>query len=1119
MNTIEELLEHENVRLDGEQMRAVKADGNVVVGAGAGSGKTTVLSYRFLRLMLSGIDCDKILALTFTQKAAREMEGRIGSLLSRLSSATDLDEETHRFLEVQLKDHFPLATISTLDSFCSNVLRSDCLRYGFPADFSIDVTKAGTMARSVARKMLWNVEGDEGARILSSLYPADTLLDILSRLAVEEYHLPDPIPEDFEERADGWCGKRIAEAKGQLLAFIREVSAFDVPDKLAPGLALKKAFADGWLPRIESDSWDGFADEFKPLNWTRLGSKVKPGSFAECIKVNYADFSCKDNLEVLCASVFFQAHHEDFLKVLSFLRRYAEACAVEKRRSGILCFNDVSHLAVDVLRTNVKLRKFYGGKFDAIMVDEFQDNNRLQRDLLFLLAAKDSFEVQEIPSAKDLKEKLFFVGDEKQSIYRFRGADVSVFKALSASFPSDPPIRMETNYRTDKYLIDLFSKMFRTIMADASAPYEAVFKELHASPAKEKAGFPSTMTILFKQKEKKQAAEASDAAATQDKKETEGKTEVSEEAEMAKRDECEAYAVALKIEEMLRGDHYLIPDKEGALHRPKASDIAILMQKGTHQMETEKALRHFGIPYTIAKTSRSLMLEAPANDFYALLQLCVYPGDRIAYLAFLRSPFCGLPDEVVASVAPKDGVPFDPALSGDERYQKSCAFFKDFKSSSEHLSLPSLLQKAWMESGYRFSLLSHPNCQVYLEHYNYLYHFAEIEQENGKSLASFLDDIRPYLATATKIDAFDEEILQEEKDGVHILTIHSSKGLEFPIVFVVGMTSGNREPSSFRPPYGIDGTSVPWFSEDNLSVLFDDHEKEQILAEAKRLLYVALTRAEHHLVLCGSRYDRMSADNLFDESLRALDLNPEKLEAGTTPDGVVLEEIPKVLSNALWSSRNFSSTDSKTIEEWYQAKPFDDAVYQDNRVAVTSLVPEKPHTKEAVPLPSLPVDDYLATHGLTADWGTFVHALVMREMGCLNQGVSDQKLLPDALSALPKEEVKPLIEQARLLSSNFLSSEFYKKEIAPYPVKGEVRFFSRVEASGEPVVAEGSIDILVTRPDGYDIIDFKTDSQREPEVHRGQVELYKSAVERFTGKKARCAILYLRESSKVEWWN
>jgi ATP-dependent exoDNAse (exonuclease V) beta subunit len=282
---------------------------------------------------------------------------------------------------------------------------------------------------------------------------------------------------------------------------------------------------------------------------------------------------------------------------------------------------------------------------------------------------------------------------------------------------------------------------------------------------------------------------------------------------------------------------------------------------------------------------------------------------------------------------------------------------------------------------------------------------------------------------------------------------------------------------------------------------------------------VALTRAEHHLVLCGSRYDRMSADNLFDESLRALDLNPEKLEAGTTPDGVVLEEIPKVLSNALWSSRNFSSTDSKTIEEWYQAKPFDDAVYQDNRVAVTSLVPEKPHTKEAVPLPSLPVDDYLATHGLTADWGTFVHALVMREMGCLNQGVSDQKLLPDALSALPKEEVKPLIEQARLLSSNFLSSEFYKKEIAPYPVKGEVRFFSRVEASGEPVVAEGSIDILVTRPDGYDIIDFKTDSQREPEVHRGQVELYKSAVERFTGKKARCAILYLRESSKVEWWN
>lgn len=1070
------------LRLDDDQMRAVMADENIVVGAGAGSGKTTVLSWRFLKLMLDGIDCDRILTLTFTQKAAREMKGRIASLIQQMVNLDSLDSETRKHFQTQWAEHFPNATISTLDSFCSQIVRSDAISWGLTSDFTIDEDTLLRLFSQQARQMLWRMDSS-GAKVLSSRFQGDQLIPVLARIAKEDYHLTTEIPETF---SDDFFAYVEQQKKTWGESFLNVVDALFETYPVSTSNAFR--VLQDWRKSVETDGFDKAISTYQVR---------RPGKTNDEFALAFKEIA--DQLKAwkgqIVAALELLPLKDQFADVMAFLRSYAEACNDIKRRNGMLCYGDVSDLAVEILRSNVSLRRAFGGRFDRIMIDEFQDNNELQRKLLFLLSAKDSYEKTDIPAVRDLlPNKLFFVGDEKQSIYRFRGADVSVFKALARDLGTKS-LKLETNYRTERPLIELFATLFEKVMqpADGSQlqPYEAEFTTLQGK----REGHPCSMTILMKPRPDKDEKAGDDDASTH---------------------ESEAYHVAQMIRTMLDGDGYRIWDGRET-RRPQPGDIAILMRTGTHQMDYEKALRHFGIPYTIDTPSRSLMLESVAGDLYAVMQLLVHPEDTISYIAVLRSPFVRLDDASIEKIARSGKQPFDPASCDHPRYQLFCTFFHQLQKDIGVLTLPALLQRLWLDGGYRMTLVSHPSFQAYLDHYTYLEHIAEVAQDKGLNLVGFLAMIRPYVGSSDKVEEADEKILTEEKEGVRMMTIHAAKGLQWPIVFVVNLgASLSHADTDPIPIQKWRGVALLNLAEDRnavASVLNDPAALEEE-AEAKRLLYVAMTRAESHLVLSGA-FLKTSSEPMLQWICKAYEIDEKTGEAPQLPKGIQLKRFSFVGASELLSDRSMASIPEDRLEAIYsQSQPAYDL--SPNHMGVTTYLKDEDITG-GEELPVFPSDEVVQEHHLETGWGTLCHELVQRRMGLLFTEQSEEDLVPGELMVLSKGERKRLLDSGRVMAEKFVQSDCYKQEIEPWLAGASCE--ERLYLEHEGMVLEGSIDLLVEKPGEILIIDFKTDRSRTETGHYEQVELYGQAMHKLKGKNVRAAIVYLRDPTKVVWWN
>ena len=456
MISFEDVLKKNNRQLDENQLKAVFCDQNCVVSAGAGSGKTTVLSYRFLRLVLEEkADCDQILTLTFTRKAAREMRERIHRQLLAFN------EDPH--VAGQLAK-FPDATIATLDSFCSTILRCDSTSYGIASDFAIDDDENKKSAIRCANALMEQRVFSEGAKILSELYTPDNLVEnMLVRLVTDHYYLPRKVEENLAEKLMDLVRDQYYDLLVSFTSLLERYAAFGEGPKT---LLLVRTIANTLLEEFGKGL--GEQDMFALLASNNFFFR-KPGAgkgedfeFLRDTTEEYRLLRRK-----LCVALSALLHQEELSSVVTFVREYVKAYQQEKRKTGILTFSDVSSLAVEILKNNLTLRSYFKNKFRYIMIDEFQDNNEQQKELLYLLAEKEELCSDGIPLPESLKgDKLFFVGDEKQSIYRFRGADVRVFKHLSEELKKvgGVALSLDTNYRSEPALISLFNRMFPCVM-------------------------------------------------------------------------------------------------------------------------------------------------------------------------------------------------------------------------------------------------------------------------------------------------------------------------------------------------------------------------------------------------------------------------------------------------------------------------------------------------------------------------------------------------------------------------------------------------------------------------------------------------------------------------------
>ncbi len=927
-------------KFDKYQQAAITVKENAVVSAGAGSGKTTVLSQRFLHLVRErNLDVDQILTLTFTKKATVEMSDRIYKVLKKEEPAKAAD--------------FYKANIKTFDSFCNSVAKLGARMYGITPDFAQDNSTVYELASQKALPFI--LEHRDNA-LLKLLVDTKNYQEIANQLFVmpvlENSTIAEPVDFDkiFEmqkaELVKAWNenGKITNEVISGLTGLVSDFPEGAGGTMLA---ALREKLILQEIPEFANVNNDnifgqGLAAAIEFILAAQNVAVTRPTNARNTEEIKDMIYNLRTKVEVLisivnCINGFKLVQDSDFL---SLMKEFQDIVNNIKRSNGILTFADVSSIALCTLRDYPDLRKLEKERYKAIMVDEFQDNNSMQRDILFLLAERPERMEKGIPSPEELcTDKLFFVGDEKQSIYFFRGADVSVFRHLSQDF-ADGNLSMSTNYRSHPALIGAFNTIFGGINFMRNA---ALAKNASALSNSNPSEVPS---VFFKETDGKKYDIPEYEAVYHEVTLPESKSynevhgnhvhfalyDSTQEVPQGylSGEEAEAEWVAQKISSLI--ENGTSPD-----------DIAVLMRATPLQPLYERAFLSHGIPYS-TEAVIGFFSDGPANDLYALIKLCAYPQDTAAYFQLLTSPFVNLSvDEAGSVIKCEDKTPFAPqnasVLSEDaaRRYEQAGKFYEELSITSRYEPICKTVTKIWYETGYRFETMWNQSVEMYSKLYDIIFELARQADAGNQSIAAFADSLTACKANTGKaID--DMDIPMEQRPGVHIMTIHKSKGLEFDTVFVCGTHKGTPNEKRTQPVYTsrkygivIHTPPVREFADKDINFFFDKAKEEKdrkLSAELRRLVYVALTRAKTNLYITSGRYTPAKDSSVF---------------LPTSDSGTIVDTIFNILEPVFDfyqkdENRAYSFFDVETIEPLPRFASFENAKRRNNAGIKAELI-------------------------------------------------------------------------------------------------------------------------------------------------------------------------------------
>ena len=1095
--TIRDLLDG----LNEEQKKAVTTEKNAVIGAGAGSGKTKVLASRYVYFVTEkNIHVENIIALTFTEKASAEMHKRIYAALKNTDhpNAAKAVEQFHR------------ARISTIDSFCNSIARLACKNFGISPDFTINNAESEKLAYRISLDFFLAHRTDPA---LQFFLAENTIENFVKKLFVKiltEYVCISK-PFDFDPGFKAQV-KEYAETEKKALSTCRSVFALakEYGGTNKNLQEAQKIIEQTDIPEsAESGNFYEFINRITKIT-TETFKGNKGGAEAKEIKAPLQDIGEK------LLSVYNFEYSKNYLRRLfCLLNELQNEYILQKKRSGILTFTDVARLAADALISDTELRGFYKKDAHIIMIDEFQDNNSLQRDLLFLIAEKPERTEKSVPKPEDLcPNKLFFVGDEKQSIYAFRGADVSVFRKLAEEISPqehDGTIRLSTNYRTEPALIGLFNTIFdKVFYSKTNRPLE---KDTHgnaAVPPYEAEYFPAQkrdaiqnlrpkIEILFFNKSRLKNEE--------------------DKSRYLSATETEAFYIAKKIRELYDSKMPIGKNKES---RPCTwSDFAVLMRTSTHQSVYESIFRNFAIPYTSVR-QKGLFNDAPVNDIYALLKLAVYPADKTTYAQVLRSPFVNIDDDAFALLLLNFKTAFDihyaEQLHGENRtaYMHSCALFERVKENALTMNCAELITRLWYGEGYRYFLLrKEENCR-YTELYDYLFETARKADAEGMTLSQFVDVLSAYIEDGERPD--DMEIpLEGNTEAVSFLTVHKSKGLEFPIVVIpdcgnAGMSTRKEDLVFYSEQFGAVVFS-PHIN--NLpkqeNVIFEAAREEanrKLIAETKRLLYVAATRAESYLIISasdtadtkstGAQADRPEPTGETENTAQTLSeikkifVQKEKEASSKSflqlllpalPDeheDIVFTEMLPQERSVLYAGKKAEAAAERNFAKLYGPAKIKEFEYAEKKIlAVTQFAKNGLKASEENAYSFISAHEELTAHREDEDGG-FTPA----ELGTIAHRAIEARLSHKEF-AYPEGSEKTV----KPWTDNFFASDMYGLACRAENLRSEYAFLTEYEG----YILSGQIDLLFKTDVTVYVVDYKTDETEEPERHRVQLSIYKKA--------------------------
>lgn len=1028
------------------QKKVIESTGKcLAVFAGAGSGKTSVLVERYISLVEKNTDPQNILAITFTKKAAGEMSERIRREI--MKRAHNAEGDKREFWE-KCKKALALAQIDTIHGFCNSLIRAHPVEAGVDPAFIIADDMDISLLADEAVKYIVNEllqKDDDDMAALCKEYGYNGVFRQMKKF-VYEFDVSQVRQSDFAARlAKGHKAVLVKVPEEKLLFW----SCMDALLENAANNANIERLKEN-LPYIREaieelpEKHDKVAMLESYLSNKSLPARGANGPFV------YALRDVKDRLIATCRDYKAVGLIASWAKVI---KAVVERFSLLKRQKNLLSFDDLEYMAYGVLRKYGNIRVKYNQKYEHIMIDEFQDTNMLQKSIAYLLAGGNEERLS--------GDKLFVVGDDKQSIYRFRGAQVSVFGKVCEDIEKvgGEKITLLENFRSQKEILAVCNDIFSSLMQSAEIEYKPLLS------GKEAENVHDPVEIILTEP-------------------VDDEDKIDAEAENIARKFC-----------MLRKEGY------------KFSDMALLLRARTHLAAYTNAFARYNVPYNILD-GQGFFDTPEIADMLNMLRFLDNNLKDLPLIGVLRSPFFAVDDATITAfmLSKSEGSLWNRLNSSmpeelDDDQIKAILHAKeilgDFLQKAPVLSLGVLVR--YIVGKLRLMplfMLYQDKKQKYANMEKFIDIVFAFEFETSGNLASFLVRIDNVLAEEVRESM--EQIENEKSNSVKILTIHKSKGLQFPVVVIANCSArfmSNKEEVLYNDEYGLAiKTQVPGIGKGDTLLLMQQKAADNLQdrLEMQRLLYVAMTRAEKKLMLSAVKTETQT-DNWLNWIKAAFTDEGDYLrgQTGQIKKAVIDEKI-----SDMFLEETYDKNDCDVTGLIRQAEPLTDFAKGRELLLSATAVSDfcscrrMFYYKYIKSMPEYAEEEFSGQGGggLPANViGLIAHSIIA-DM----ESLSFQQAFERACHRYAGASVKKTVRnELGTWLDEYLASSLYK-EVEKGKYYSERGFcLPLMESGGNEVLFTGSIDRLQFVDDNrLRIIDFKSDKSIEGKKEKYDMQIF-----------------------------
>lgn len=1176
-----------------EQSEAINIRGkNLLVSAAAGSGKTAVLTERIIKLIIEDkVSLENMLIVTFTNAAAGEMRERILSKLIDLLSIKDIDDKFIREQIAIVNKSF----IITVHSFCIDIVRKNFFKLSLDPNFKIgDPVELNLTIVDIIDELfedeyeLNNPEFLELVESYGSNRDDAKLKDIVLKLYRYIQSKPHPIEwlkevsnyykvsdDDFMDNV--WMSALLEETKLSLLNLkvivehnIEQCQYDGGPLEYLSAVKSDYYMLEELMQAIESD-YDSFTKKLSSIEYEKLKriSKKRDIAIDEILvdRVKSERDTLKKHLKKMQTglaskdSETMKSQLSEMEVIMQYLctlvEKFTHKYKSEKRVKGILDFNDLEHYAIELL-SDEDISKKYREKFNYIFLDEYQDSNIVQETIINYIKRENN---------------VFLVGDVKQSIYKFRLADPSLFIDKYTKYSKTPDsdnyrIDLSKNFRSRREILDGINFIFKSIMDTKLGEIEYDKSAYLYSGTHFEENFDSAVEINILDK-------SSD------------EEELDDELKNLETVELEAIAISKKIKSLIGKKSY--DGKSKTYKELEYRDIVILLRATRSWSHIfADVFMDEGIPL-FSDSGSGFFDVLEIKVFLSLLRIIDNKFQDIALITVLRSPIAGFAiDELISIRCIDPKLTFNECFFNYDKDDELRLKIDKFKNQldnwireSTFIRLDELIWKLLMESGFYYYAGGLPAGKERQGNLKILVDKAQVfENTSISGLFNFIKFIEKLEKTSGDMDT--AKNVSESENVVRLMSIHKSKGLEFPVVILAGagkkfnLMDLNSELLLDKDlGFGLKYVDYKkrYYMETLPQSAIKSKMKAAVLSEELRILYVALTRAVDKLIIFGSlskvetsikKWERkISSFNLLNcssymdwimsvvirhrgleefrnEYALELDIIEDDLDTKFKVNVLTRTELLSNLQNEKDTRMEYKKIivdredmDDVLISDDLMSKfdykyEYENAMNFPSKVSVTELKKLKYNDEELatkVPIPELKSlisfaskdDEKREISG--AEMGSAYHLILQHIDYKLDKSLVINRTIDSLIDRkLLDREIIDSLEISKI--QNFVDSDLFARITASKKVFREEAFVIKMDIKGESVLVQGIIDLYFIEDDKIVLVDYKSDKISRPlkhykSIYEAQIKLYEEALTKMSKYEVKESLLYFMDVDKV----